>query len=144
MFDADVSTRTSRPSERRPPVQVLKLGWVGTRTDEGASMADFVGGILGIPFLHGGDDLWVFQLPDGAKVEVFGPGSHNPHLTTGPVPGFVVEDVASATEELRAAGVPIVHGPIRVGEGDNLAAWVHFLAPDGRIYEVTEGSDLWL
>jgi len=70
-----------------------------------------------------------------------GPRSHNPHFTTGPVPGILVDDVDAATEELRAVDVPIVFGPIR-GEGDDDEAWVHFRAPDGNIYEITQGRDL--
>jgi len=34
-----------------------------------------------------------------------------------------------------------VFGPIR-GEGDDDEAWVHFRAPDGNIYEITQGRDL--
>jgi hypothetical protein len=46
--------------------------------------------------------FWMMKLPDGSKVEVFGPGSDvNRHFTTGPVAGFLVDDVQSATEELR-------------------------------------------
>jgi hypothetical protein len=33
-----------------------------------------------------------------------------------------------------------VHGPVVDEDGD--AAWVHFRAPDGNLYELTQGSDL--
>jgi hypothetical protein len=65
-------------------------------------MADLFGRVMDIPLHHGDGDLWVFQLPDGGKVEIFGPQSDNPHFTTGPVPGFLVDDVDAATEELRS------------------------------------------
>ncbi len=122
-------------------MRLRKIGWLGTRTDRAERMADLFGRVLSIPFSHGEEDFWVFQLPDGAKVEVFGPKSDNPHFTTGPVPGFLVEDVDAATEELRAAGVPIVSGPTRWKDQDD-EAWVHFRAPDGNIYELTQGRDL--
>ena len=118
-----------------------KIGWLGTRTDQPEAMADLFGRVLGIRFSHRDEGLWVFQLPDGSKVEVFGPGSHNPHFTTGPVPGFLVDDVDAATEELRSAGIAIVSGPIR-WDGEDNAAWVHFRGPDGNIYEITQGRDL--
>lgn len=103
-------------------------------------MADFLEGTLGLARSHHADDTWVLGLPDGAKAEVFGPRSpYNDHFTTAPVVGFLVDDVASATEELRAAGVPIVDGPVYAEED---IAWVHFRAPDGNIYELTQGSDL--
>jgi hypothetical protein len=110
-------------------MHLRKIGWLGTRTDKAQEMADLFGRVLGIPFSHGEEDFWVFQLPDGSKVEVFGPHSDNPHFTTGPVPGFLVDDVDAARLELRSAGIEIVSGPIRWEEDD--VAWVHFRAPDG-------------
>ena len=59
------------------------------------------------------DDFWVLKLPDGSKVEIFGPDSPtNRHFTTGPVAGFLVDDVFGATEELRSAGVEILLEPV--------------------------------
>jgi catechol 2,3-dioxygenase-like lactoylglutathione lyase family enzyme len=75
-------------------------------------------------------------LPDGGKVEIFGPRSeHNRHFDSGPVAGFLVDDVAAATAELRAAGVAILLAS-EVDDAGN--AWVHFRAPDGNIYEFTQ------
>jgi hypothetical protein len=78
-----------------------------------------LGRVLGIRFSHRDEGFWVFQSPDGSKVEVFGPLSDNAHFTTGPVPGLLVDDVEAATEELRSAGIPI-SGPTRFDE-DNVA-----------------------
>ena len=76
----------------------------------------------------------VLKLPDGSKVEVFGPESKiNPHFTTGPVAGFLVDDVHAAANELWTYGVEILLE--EKDEHDN--AWVHFRAPDGNIYELT-------
>jgi catechol 2,3-dioxygenase-like lactoylglutathione lyase family enzyme len=122
-------------------MHLSKIGWLGTRTSAAEEMVDLFGRVLGIPFHHHDEGFWVFQLPDGSKVEVFGPGSDNPHFTTGPVPGFLVDDVEAATAELRSAGVPIVSGPIHRDDDDD-AAWVHFRAPDGNVYEITQGRDL--
>jgi catechol 2,3-dioxygenase-like lactoylglutathione lyase family enzyme len=122
-------------------MELLKIGWLGTRTGHAAEMADLLQTVLGLRLVHRDLDMWVFQLPDGSKVEVFGPTSHNEHFTTGPVPGFLVDDLASATEELRAAGVSIVSGPT-FWPGEDGVGWVHFRAPDGRLYEITQGRDL--
>jgi catechol 2,3-dioxygenase-like lactoylglutathione lyase family enzyme len=122
-------------------MELLKIGWLGTRTGKAAEMADLLQTVLGLRLVHTDLDMWVFQLPDGSKVEVFGPRSHNEHFTTGPVPGFLVDDLASATEELRSAGVPIVSGPT-FWPGEDDVGWVHFRAPDGRLYEITQGRDL--
>jgi hypothetical protein len=68
----------------------------------------------------------MLKLPDGSKVEVFGPDSDvNRHFTTGPVAGFLVDDVHAATAELRSAGLEIL---FESGVDDSGNAWVHFRA----------------
>lgn len=124
-----------RTLSRRSALKVLKIGFVGTRTDRPEAMAEFLERVLGLRPVHHGDDMWAFELPDGGLAEVFGP-SLNEHLTTGPVPEFQVDDVEDATERLRAAGVEIVFGPERSEEAG--LAWTHFRAPDGRIYGVIQ------
>jgi predicted enzyme related to lactoylglutathione lyase len=118
----------------------LKIGWVGTRTEHAEAMADFFGRVLGLSFRYRDQGTWIYQLPDRSKAEVFGP-SENTHFTTGPVVEFLVEDVGAAVEELRAAAVRIVSGPVYWG-GEDGVAWVHFRAPDGNIYGITQGRDL--
>ena len=120
-------------------MKVLKIGFVGTRTDRPEAMADFFERVLGLRPTHSGDDMWAFRLPDGGIAEVFGP-SQNDHYPTGSVVEFLVEDVEAAAEELRAAGVPIVFGPVRAE--DVGLAWAQFRAPDGNLYGVIEGRDL--
>jgi hypothetical protein len=78
----------------------------------------------------------MLKLPDGSKVEVFGPDSPiNRHFTTGPVAGLLVDDGQGATTELRAAGVEIL---FESGADAGGNTWVHFRAPDGNIYERTQ------
>jgi hypothetical protein len=80
--------------------------------------------------------FWMLKLPDGSKVEVLGPNSAiNHHFTTGPVAGFLVDDVQGATAELRSASAEILFES-ELDDGSN--AWVHFRAPDGNIYEFTQ------
>jgi catechol 2,3-dioxygenase-like lactoylglutathione lyase family enzyme len=74
--------------------------------------------------------------PEGSKVEAFGPDSAiNRYFTTGPVAGFLVDDIRTATAELRSAGVEIL---FESGLDDSGNAWVHFRAPDGNICEFTQ------
>lgn len=74
--------------------------------------------------------------PDGSTVEVFGPTStYNPHLTH-PVAGFQVSDLDQALTDLHAAGVEVVL-PVQHGA---TGAWLHFRAPDGFVYELSEES----
>jgi glyoxylase I family protein len=116
-------------------VDIIKLAWVGTRTDNFQPTADFFQNILGLRPALDVPGFRVLKLPDGSTVEVFGPDSDfNRHFTTGPVAGFLVDDVELAANELRAHGVEILHTA-----GDESGnAWVHFRAPDGNIYEFTQ------
>ena len=127
-------------SERRGGVPgmpaVHALGWAGTRTDRFPETVAFFRDVLGLRVVHEGPHQVVFSLPDGALVEVFGPGDpDHDHFATGPVVGFLVDDVEAARARLEEAGVellgPLHHGA-RAGE-----AWAHFRAPDGNVYEVT-------
>ncbi len=115
-------------------MQIIKLAWVGTRTENFQLTADFFRDVLGLRSELDRPGFRVLELPDGSKVEVFGPESKiNPHFTTGPVAGFLVDDVHAAAKELRTYGVEILLE--EEDEHDN--AWVHFRAPDGNIYELT-------
>lgn len=68
-------------------------------------------------------------------MEVFGPSFRDrEQFATGPVVGFLVDDVAGAREEMEARGVGLV-GPVH--HGDAGAVWSHFRGPDGKVYEIT-------
>jgi catechol 2,3-dioxygenase-like lactoylglutathione lyase family enzyme len=122
-------------------VHLRRIAWLGVRTEHADVMVAFLQTTLGLSLEQLDDGQWVFSLPDGSKVEVFSSASaHNEHFGAAPVAGFFVDDVAAAAEELREAGVEIIHGPVFADDGD--AAWVHFRAPDGNLYELTQGSDL--
>jgi catechol 2,3-dioxygenase-like lactoylglutathione lyase family enzyme len=117
-------------------VNIIKLAWVGTRTGNPAPTVAFFRDVLGLRLDLESDAFWMLRLPDGSKVEVFGAESPvNQHFTTGPVAGFLVDDVFDATEELRSVGVEILLEPVVDPSG---IAWVHFRAPDGNIYEFTQ------
>ena len=117
-------------------MKIIKLGWVGTRTERAEQTVAFFRGVLGLRPELQQQGFWVFKLPDGSKVEVFGPDSPtNRHFTTGPVAGFLVDDVQGAAAELRSAGVEIL---LESGVDASGNGWVHFRAPDGNIYELTQ------
>jgi catechol 2,3-dioxygenase-like lactoylglutathione lyase family enzyme len=110
-------------------MNVRGLGWVGTRTAKAHEMAQFFQNILGLRCELAESDFWVFTFPDGSKAEVFGPTyPGKSHFNTGPVAGFVVDDLASAVDELRQANVDLV--------GEPGPSWQHFRGPDGNVYEL--------
>ncbi len=111
------------------------LVWLGTRTPQFEATVRFFGDTMGLSVEHEEPDFAVLRLPDGGKVEVFGPGDHDhEHFTTGPVAGFLVEDVEEARAELEDAGISFI-GPVH--HHDENSAWSHFVGPDGNVYEIT-------
>jgi catechol 2,3-dioxygenase-like lactoylglutathione lyase family enzyme len=117
-------------------MRIIKLAWVGTRTQHAEPTVAFFREVLGLQLELDQPGFWVLELPDGSKVEVFGPDSDvNRHFTTGPVAGFLVDDIQEAAAELRSAGAEILFES-EVDDSGN--AWVHFRAPDGNIYEFTQ------
>lgn len=110
-------------------MDIIGLGWTGTRTGSAAQLARFHEQVLGLGIVHTEPDFWVFELPGGEHVEVFGeryPGKA--HFSTGPVVGFAVADLPGSVSELRAAGVELL--------GEPGPSWQHFRGPDGNVYEL--------
>jgi catechol 2,3-dioxygenase-like lactoylglutathione lyase family enzyme len=110
-------------------MEITGLGWCGTRTEQAEELARFYDRVLGLPLVHTEPDFWVFELPDGGHVEVFGPRyGGKDHFDSGPVVGFAVTDLARAVDELRTAGVELL--------GEPGPTWQHFRGPDGNVYEL--------
>lgn len=110
-------------------MDVTSLGWVGTRTERSGELADFYEHVLGLELVHQEPGFWVFRLPDGRNVEVFGTDHPSKdHFDTGPVVGFVVRDLGAAVAELREAGIELL--------GEPGPTWQHFRGPDGNVYEL--------
>jgi catechol 2,3-dioxygenase-like lactoylglutathione lyase family enzyme len=121
-------------------MRIIKLAWVGTRTDNAEATVAFFRDVLGLGLELEQPGFWMLKLPESSKVEIFGPDSDvNRHFTTGPVVGFLVDDIQAATTELRSAGVEIL---FESGVDESGNAWVHFRAPDGNIYEFTQDPDV--
>jgi catechol 2,3-dioxygenase-like lactoylglutathione lyase family enzyme len=90
-------------------MRIIKLAWVGTRTGNAEPTVAFFRNVLGLRLELGAARVLDAQAPRRQQGGVFGPDSPiNRHLTTGPVAGFLVDDVHRATAELRSAGVEIV------------------------------------
>jgi|ERR671916_3473969 catechol 2,3-dioxygenase-like lactoylglutathione lyase family enzyme len=115
---------------------VKGLVWVGSRTDRFDEMFGFYHDVLRLPLEHQDGEFAVFRLPDGSKAEVFGPSdTEHTHFSTGPVAGFLVDEVEDARRALEAEGIEFI-GPVHVWEPTG-EAWSHFRAPDGNVYEIT-------
>lgn len=116
-------------------MRVKGLAWMGTQTPKFEDTVAFFRQTLGLRPVGDEPDFAVFRLTNGDTVEVFGPGDRDhAHFTTGPVVGFLVDDVEEARTELEAAGISFI-GPVhKAGDG---GSWSHFIGPDGNVYELT-------
>jgi catechol 2,3-dioxygenase-like lactoylglutathione lyase family enzyme len=54
-------------------MRIIKLAWVGTRTDNAEPTVAFFRDVLGLRLELEQPGFWMLKLPDGSKVEVFGP-----------------------------------------------------------------------
>lgn len=118
-------------------MQVLGIVWAGVRTERFEETVAFFRDVLGVPLEPFGHDFAWSRMANTSQLEIFGPsdGEHR-HFTTGPVPEFLVDDLAAALDELRAAGVEILGTPHLEGT----KGWLHFRAPDGNVYGLTAGD----
>jgi hypothetical protein len=112
------------------------LVWLGTRTRHIDEMRAFYRGLFGSDPAVTTPELVVFDLPSGDRVELIATEEpHHHHFTTGPVAGFLVDDLETATRHIEALGAELL-GPASAESGD--VTWMHFRAPDGNVYEITQ------
>jgi catechol 2,3-dioxygenase-like lactoylglutathione lyase family enzyme len=116
-------------------MEIKGLAWVGTRTAEYGAMVRLFREVLGLRLADEELDFAGFDLPNGDRVELFGPSdTEHTHFDSGPVVGFLVGDIMGARAELEAAGMVELLGPLRRWPGDSASQ--HFRAPDGNVYEL--------
>jgi len=85
---------------------VKGLVWVGSRTEHYKKMVSFYRDALRLSLDYEEGEFAIFKLADGSKAEVFGPSdTEHTHFSTGPVVGFLVDDVRSARKLMEADGI---------------------------------------
>ncbi len=115
---------------------IYGYGWYGIFTDNALSARNFVQEALGGKLIHETRDFWVFDLPSGDRIEVFGPEGPRPDYLKnfdGTVLGFLVSDMDLAKRQVQDQGCVLLGET----EGNSTYQWQHFRAPDGRIFELT-------
>ena len=115
-------------------MKIKGIVWLGTRTAQFERMTDFCRDVMGLSqtFLEPG--FAIFDLPNGDRLEIFGPQQSYNTFMTHPVAGFLVDDIEAARAEMEARGIEFI-GPIE-SDGEDYK-WSHFRAPDGFVYELT-------
>jgi hypothetical protein len=116
-------------------VEVKGVAWIGTRTDRFDAMLAFARDVLGLKVTTSRQDFAVLKLPDGDRMEIFGPSDQEHVFMRCPLAEFRVDDVRAARAEMEGKGVPFI-GPIHSQSG---VTWTHFIAPDGHVYGITSG-----
>jgi catechol 2,3-dioxygenase-like lactoylglutathione lyase family enzyme len=112
-------------------MRILGLVFAGTATHERVTMTEFVEQTLGLKRVEvGGVEADMFELPDGARFAVAGPRGMG---DTDRSIGFLVESLVDAVAGLERAGIEVD----AAAENDQ-QRYVHFRAPDGRLYELVE------
>jgi catechol 2,3-dioxygenase-like lactoylglutathione lyase family enzyme len=114
-------------------VRITGITFVGTRTGVRPAMTEFLRDVLRLspsePTV--GMDADVFDLPDGSSFAVAAAMAPDEQERTV---GFSVADVHEARRALETAGVWVDE---EVTENDRYL-YLHFRAPDGRLYELVE------
>ncbi len=116
-------------------VKVKALVWLGVKTEQFEAMTRLYKDVMGLEVYQEDEASVRFRLADGTPVHVYGPRDEDhDFFGSGPVVGFLVDDVAGARAEMEASGIEFI-GEI---QRSNTHAWNHFRGPDGNIYELIE------
>jgi catechol 2,3-dioxygenase-like lactoylglutathione lyase family enzyme len=113
-------------------VQVKSFSWVGVSTSDFERSLRFYRDVLGLEVWVAGDEQAILKTASGHQLEIFGKDEREKRLTSSPVVAFEVDDLESASEELRLAGIELLG---EVGRWNGFA-WQYFRSPDGHIFEL--------
>jgi catechol 2,3-dioxygenase-like lactoylglutathione lyase family enzyme len=114
-------------------MKVKALIWLGVKTPHFDAMTTLYRDVMGLDVFQADAASSRFRLQNGTEIHVYGPADEDhDFFSSGPVVGFLVDDVEGARAEMEAAGIMFI-GDIQVSETH---AWNHFRAPDGNVYEI--------
>ena len=120
--------------------KITGIVYVGVKTEQFDELCKFFGETLGLQKDHFEPGFATYLTANGDKIEIYGPNDpnnpHHDHFTTGPVPGFEVENIVEARKELEEKGIEFI-GPIQ-GTKPGGSRWSHFKGPDGNVYELKQ------
>ena len=114
--------------------------WLGVRTKKFDKLLDFYQNKMSLPVVHEASGFKALELPNGNRIALISEeyksedSNDYKHFSTGPVVGFLVENIEEAKAEMEAEGIEFI-GPI--GESDD-SKWAHFRGVDGNTYELTQ------
>jgi catechol 2,3-dioxygenase-like lactoylglutathione lyase family enzyme len=117
-------------------MRIIKLAWVGTRTDNAEPTVAFFRDVLGLRLELDQPGFWMLKLPDNSKVEVFGPDSPiNRHFTTGRSPASWP---TTSRPQPPSCGPPAWRSSLRQRWTTAATLGSTFAPRTGNIYELTQ------
>ncbi|MBI2012172.1 hypothetical protein HYS91_05395 [Candidatus Daviesbacteria bacterium] len=118
-------------------MKVKSISWLGVRTNKFNEMCKFYEEVFKLPKVFSEPGFAAYKFPNGDLIEIFAESYESHKLfNTGPVPGFEVENIEQAREEMEKLGIEFI-GPIEEDK-DNGNKWSHFRHLDGNIYELSQ------
>ncbi len=114
--------------------------WLGVRTKKFDELLDFYQNKMGLPVVHNTPGFRALDLPNGDRIEIFSEeykdenGNDYQEFSTGPVAGFLVDNIDEAKSEMEAEGIKFIGV---IGEGGS-SKWAHFRGVDGNTYELKQ------
>jgi catechol 2,3-dioxygenase-like lactoylglutathione lyase family enzyme len=116
---------------------VVKVNFVGMRTNRLDETVALFRDVLGIPVTRHTDGLVGFRLGDETVVEIYGQTDEfHSFFTTGPVVAFQVENFDRMRQAMLKAGITFI-GDVQSAD---CKTWQHFYAPDGTVLEISGPS----
>jgi len=117
-------------------LKILGINWVGVKTADFSQTRSSFAEVMGLAVSYEKADFAATVLPDGDKLEIFGPEGPDEATQFGDnsvVAGFRVEGIEAARAELQELGVVLL-GETAGDPGGY--QWQHFRAPDGKVFEL--------
>jgi hypothetical protein len=108
--------------------------WLGVRTKKFDKVLDFYQNKMSLPVVYEASGFKALELPNGDRIAIFSEeyksedGNDYKHFSTGPVVGFLVDNIEEAKVEMEAEGIEFIRP---IGDGDD-SKWAHFR------YELTQ------
>jgi hypothetical protein len=112
---------------------VKGMVWYGLRTTAFEETTHLLRDVMGMAQVRAEATVAGFRVNEQLAIEIYRPeDADHAFFTTGPVVGFLVDDVDTARSEMQRAGIEFIGEIQRAGN----AKWNHFHMPDGTVCEI--------
>ena len=116
-------------------MMVTGYSWAGIRAENFEETVRFFEQLFGFSSDASGENVAIFKLPSGQKIEIIGPDSSWAELHERPVIAFDVEDIYATKGDLEARGITFLTEIEVNGSG---SAFCYFVGPDDLVYSLSQ------